>query len=321
MDLERMLEKCHRDQWKVGDLDWTRTPREMSPEDEVKIVQYFTDMAGIERLAGALFEEQRRRVDDPTLREIFTTFVVDEVRHSHAAQMLADFYDVHRYRTYQQNEHLTAFTPAFVDAIRYLSPGIANAYITSGELLLDIALLRSLDAYVDDEMSHAAMTLINRDESRHLAIDYYMTEYYCSDEYAAKLASQPSAPFDEQLKAAWAFALVLYHAAPFFRDVFFGPMDLVDPEGTRLLAAFKRIQLLGQKDAVAKQPFTRFMQTMQALYNNPISGSLFGPVLQRIIGTDPRVIVRLYDEAEVAWARRATFAEMAEEALQQKYVN
>jgi hypothetical protein len=72
---------------------------------------------------------------------------------------------------------------------------------------------------------------------------------------------------------------------------------------------------------VAKQPFTRFMQTLQALYNNPISGTLCGPVLQRIIGTDPRVIVRLYDEAELEWARRASFSEMAEEALQQKYVN
>jgi hypothetical protein len=321
MNLERMVEKCHRDQWKVGDLDWKRTPREMGPEDEVKIVQYFTDMAGIERLAGALFEEQRRRVDDPLLREIFTTFVVDEVRHAHAAQMLADFYDVHHYRTYQQNPHLTSFTPAFVDAIKYLSPGIANAYITAGELLLDIALLRSLDAYVNDEMSHAAMTLINRDESRHLAIDYYMTEYYCSDAYAAKLAAAPAVSLDVQLKAWRAFALVLYHAAPFFRDVFFGPMELVDPDGKRLLAAFKRIQLLGQKDVVAKQPFTRFMQTMQGLYNNPIAGTLFGPVLQRIIGTDPRVIVRLYDEAELEWAQRASFSEMAEEALQQKYLN
>ena len=321
MDLERMLEKCHRDQWKVGDLDWTRSPREMSREDETKIVQYFTDMSGIERLAGALFEAQRRRVDDPILRDIFTSFVVDEVRHSHAAQMLADFYDVHHYQTYQQNPHLTAFTPAFVDAIKYLSPGIANAYITSGELLLDIALLRSLDDYVDDEMSHSAMTLINRDESRHLAIDYYMTEYYCSDEYAAKVAAEPAASITEQAKAAAAFALVLYHAAPFFRDVFFGPMDMVDPEGKRLREAFKRIQLVGQKDEVAKQPFTRFMQTMQGLYNNPVVGSLFGPVLQRIIGTDPRVIIRLYDQAELEWARRASFSEMAEEALAQKYVN
>ena len=321
MDLDRMLEKCHRDQWKVGDLDWTKKPREMSRDDEMAVVQYFTDMAGIERLAGALFEEQRKRVDDPRLKEIFRTFVVDEVRHSHAAQMLADFYDVHHYQSYQANPHMVQFTPAFVNALKYLSPGIANAYITTGELLLDIALLRSLDDYVDDEMSHAAMHLINRDESRHIAIDYYMTEYYCSEEYLEKLRSMPKPSLKKQAQAWQAFALVLYHGQPFFRDVFFGPMDLVDPSGKRLLEAFKRIQLLGQKEEVAKQPFTRFMQGVGDLYQNPIANRLAGPVLQRIMGVDPRVIVELFNEAEVAWAKKASFSEMAQEALDQKYVN
>src|SRR5262249_9225450 len=98
MELLRMLDKCRRDQWRVGDIDWSLPPRPMSKEDEIIIVQLFTDMAGIERLSGALFVEQTRRAKDPVLKEIFETFVVDEVRHSHAAQMLADHYDVHHYK-------------------------------------------------------------------------------------------------------------------------------------------------------------------------------------------------------------------------------
>ena len=43
----------------------------------------------------------------------------------------------------------------------------------------------ALDDYVADEMSHSAMHLINRDESRHIAIDFHMTEKYSSDEYWA----------------------------------------------------------------------------------------------------------------------------------------
>lgn len=97
MDLRVMLEKCEREQWRVGDLDWNKQPREMSRADEIAIVQYFTDMAGIERLAGALFAQQMKNADDEVLRRIFATFVKDEVRHAHAAQMLADFYDVHHY--------------------------------------------------------------------------------------------------------------------------------------------------------------------------------------------------------------------------------
>jgi len=49
------------------------------------------------------------------------------------------------------------FRPHFLAAIEFLPPEIANGYVTAGELLLDVALLRSLNDYVDDAMSHQAM--------------------------------------------------------------------------------------------------------------------------------------------------------------------
>src|SRR5687767_8423248 len=122
MELTRMLAKCVRDQWSVADLDFTQPPRPMSKEDELAVCQYFVNMAGIERLAGALFREERLRAKDETLREIFRTFEVDELRHSHVAQKLAEHYDVHRYRHYQPDPHLVRFAPAFVHAIRFLTP-------------------------------------------------------------------------------------------------------------------------------------------------------------------------------------------------------
>src|ERR1019366_8111389 len=192
----------------------------------------------IERLAGHLFVEQEKRADDPTLKAIFRTFVKDEVRHAQVAQMLADFYDVHHLTVYRQNEHLPRVTPAFVDAVRHLTDDVANAYITVGELILDIALLRSINDYVHDEMSDQAMRLINRDESRHIAIDYHMVEFYSSPEYARKLESRPAAPLQERVRGAKAFGLMLYYGQPFFREVFFAPMERVDPSGRRLLEAF-----------------------------------------------------------------------------------
>src|SRR5580704_11740413 len=115
-----MLERCRRDQWSPSDLDWSAKPRAMSPERERAIVQLFTDMAGIERLAGALFHEQQKRATDPTLRAIFESFVGDEIRHAQVAQMLADHYDVHHYRIYRTNPSLERFIPCFLDAIRLL---------------------------------------------------------------------------------------------------------------------------------------------------------------------------------------------------------
>jgi len=320
MELSVMLEKCEREQWRVGDLDWSKRPRDMSREDEIAIVQYFTDMAGIERLAGALFAQQMKNAEDPLLRRIFATFVKDEVRHAHAAQMLADFYDVHGYRVYQPNPALVRFTPHFVNAVRFLSPEIANAYITAGELVLDVALLRSINDYVGDEMSASAMELINRDESRHIAMDFHMTEYYASPEHLERLRTRPRPPLRHRAAGAWALAGLMYHAAPFFKSVFFEPMSLTDPSGRRIREAFKRIQILGTKPAVAGHPFTRFMQALQDLYNDhPVARLVFGRLIERIIGVDRSLLARLYTEGERRRAERMSFDELAEDALAAKF--
>jgi hypothetical protein len=215
--------------------------------------------------------------------------------------------------------HLARFREPFVRAVHHLPPDIANSYITSGELLLDVALLRSLDDFVDDAMSRQAMHLINRDESRHIAVDLRMVEYYASPAFDAWLAEQPAPTLVERATAAWALGRVLYHAGPFFRDVFFGPMDLVDPSGRRLHEAFKRIQLIGMRPGIADRPFQRFLRGVQDAFNDPRIEPIFGPLLARIMGLEPRVIRTLYTEEELARSRAMTFDELAAEALALKY--
>lgn len=310
-----MLKRCQREQWSIADLDWSKRPRPMSREDEMAIVQLYYDMSGIERLAGALFHEQARRTRDPTLRAIFESFIRDEIRHSQVAQMLADFYDVHRYKVYRRSPSLDAFLGPFIDAIAELSDEVANLYITSGELILDIALLRSVTDYVADEMSAEAMKLINRDESRHVAIDYYMTGYYASPEYRRDLQTRPATGTKEWLRAARTFARVLYYAQPFIRDVFFVPMARVDPSGRRLREAFKRIQLLEYKEEVALRPFIRFLQRMQDLYHHKVVGPIAGGLIVRIVGVGPQYLARLYSDAEMRRARSMSYEELAAEAL------
>ena len=136
MDLARMLEKCVRDQWSIDDLDWSLPPPHLPRDKEEAVVQYFIDMAGIELLAGALFEVQRDKTKDPTLKNIFATFVADEKRHSAVASRLSKHYDVHHYKDYVESASLTRFRPHFLKLVREASPEIANAYITSGESTL-----------------------------------------------------------------------------------------------------------------------------------------------------------------------------------------
>src|SRR5579883_3191336 len=184
--------------------------------------------------------------------------------------------------------------------------------------MLDIALLRSINDFVHDAMSEEAMRLINRDESRHIAIDYHMVEYYASAAYLARLSGEPAPSLGRRLKAWWTFANVIYRAKPFFKDVFFQPMEKVDPSGRRLREAIRRFQLLGSKPGVQERPFGKFMQTVQELYLHPIAGPLLGRLLARLAGVEPRFLEQLNTEAELEHARRASYDTLAEEALAAK---
>lgn len=318
MDLARMLSKCRRDQWTVDDLDWTLPPPRLPRGKEEAVVQYFTNMAGIELLAAALFEAQGRKTSDPTLRAIFDSFVVDEQRHAEVAARLARHYDVHHYRDYRIDPSLDDFRPHFLAAIEHLPPEIANGYVTAGELLLDVALLRSLDDYVADEMSHRAMELINRDESRHIAIDFHMTEVYSSDAFLAARKQRARPPVPERARGAWALVNMLWFAAPFLKNVFLRPLDVTDPAGRRLREAFKRIQLVTNKPTVARLPLSRFVLLMQRLYNHRVLGPLFGRGILRAMGADERFARVLYTDDELRRAQAMSFDELAAEAVEAK---
>jgi len=314
-----MLEKCVRDQWSIDDLDWAIAPPALPRDKEEAVVQAFLDMAGIELLAGALFEVQREKTTDPTLKKVFATFVVDEKRHSAVAARLAKHYDVHHYRTYVESPALTRFRPHFLALVENTSPEIANAYITSGELILDVALLRSLDDYVADEMSHRAMHLINRDESRHIAVDFHMTETYCSDEYLAEIRKRPRPSVRELARMSRVLLTMMWYAKPFLQQVFLAPMDRTDPSGRRIREAFKRIQLVLRKPTVARAPFSRAMIAMQNTYNHPILGKLFGRLLLRALGAEDRAARILFTKDELARTQQMSFDELAEEALAVKF--
>ena len=314
-----MLARCRRDQWSPDDLDWGQAPRALQPEDEARIVQLFTDMAGIERLAKALFEEQVRRARDPVLRAIFETFVLDEERHAVVAERLARHYDVRRLSRYEQTASLRSFGPYFRDAVRYLSDDIANVYITTGEVILDVALLRSINDFVHDGMSGQAMDLINRDEARHIAIDYYMVGYYASPDYAEDRRRRPRPSAAELGRGAWTFANLIWRARPFIQDVFFTPMALVDPSGARLREALKRVQALSAKPGVADRPFGRYLHFLQDSYHRPVVGKVFGGVLGRLSGVSPTYLARLNSEEELAASAGKSFEALAEEVLAIKY--
>src|SRR6185369_14771376 len=138
---------------------------------------------------------------------------------SHAAARLADHFDVNHYQVYTPSLPMLRFIPYFTSAIDSLHPAFATSFILTGELILDMALLRALNVYIDDPLSRAVVEKINQDESRHLAIDMHMTEYFAS----AGRAGNVNPWLDRNW---WA---VLTWAPGFFAEVFFRPMQRFDP--------------------------------------------------------------------------------------------
>ena len=117
--------------------------------------------------------------------------------------------------------------------------------------------------------------------------------------------------------AAWrrvAFASMLYYGQPFFRDVFFEPMERVDPTGTRLREAFKRLQLLGAKPATMNTWFGTFMRTLELGYNDPRIRKVAGPAIGRIVGVGD-FLQHMYTDEEGVRAATMSYDELADEAL------
>jgi len=273
LDLEKMLEHCERGQWSVDDFDWRRPPIGLSPGQERRVCAYFVNMSYIERIAGALFLSLSRRLDDPVLAAIFRTFHADELRHSHAAARLADHFDAHHYEVYTPNIPMLRFIPHFVRAIDRLHPAYATSFILGGELILDTALLRGLNAYLDDPLSRAVVERINQDESRHLAMDMYLTEYFAGRD----LDSDRRSPWRDP--DWWG---VLGWGPAFFAEVFFRPMQILDPAQVQMEDAMRRFRRFYDRATVAANPAVQqFRAVVQFLESRP--GAILGRGLEEVI--------------------------------------
>jgi hypothetical protein len=281
VDLERMLERCVQGQWSVDDFDWTGSPIPLSAEQETQVCAYYVNMSYIERLAGALFRSLSERTDDPTLRAIFRTFVDDEVRHSQAAARLADYFDVHHYRVYTPNLPMLRFIPYFVGMIDSMSPAFAQSFILGGELILDIALLRSLNAYVDDPLARAVVERINQDESRHLAMDMHMTELFARPAEAKIETTGPWPGADFWGVLAWGPA--------FFSEVFFRPMQVLDPGQEKMRDVMRRFRRFYDRSTVSGNPAVEQFRGIVAFAESPLGtwvGTGLETFFRRVMGVD-----------------------------------
>ncbi len=182
LDLERIRHLTARGQWTVDDIDWSQPLKDKATlsdraRREAGCALLFT--AGLERQAAYIFELCARYVDDPTAREVYELFRQDELRHAEAEIRLAARYGV----TWEDLPRGARQMIKIFDASREkeLDPRaefeFGSAFILLFELALDTILMPALKKLSDDPIQAEVFRRIDADESRHLAMDYWLLEH------------------------------------------------------------------------------------------------------------------------------------------------
>lgn len=285
LDTNKMLERCRKGQWDIEDFDWTKTPEiKLSKEDEIRFCQYFMDMSYIELVAGALFLSLSKKMTDPTLKEIYVLCYEDEERHSLAAHKLCHYFDIHQHKIYTPNINLIRTIPYYLKAIENAPPSVANMIILFGELILDIALLRGINERMPDPLSRSVIEKINADESRHLAMDFFMTEY-CSEN---DLTTKENANYNMFNILDFQTMKLNRYGWPSLMSVLFRPMAALDPTNKQMKGAMRRFRSILLKDSTQNNPTVRNINNLADFFESPIGG-VAGRVLRKTASSVSRV--------------------------------
>ena len=305
-DLNRLAQKARRPGWTLDDLDFTHPPT-LSPEDEATVVQYLTDFVMIERMAGAFFHALSEKVLNPTAREVLLAFVADETRHAYAMQRLADYYDVHKLRIYAPNPWIIRLVQRLEEWSRVVPPDSASVGVTVGEICFDVAYLKPLEEYLNDPTAREVLRRIHRDESLHLALDYWLLEHFSEH--------SPSFSWLQHAEIAWRYARAFQVGFPFMRNVFFGTNARLDHSGVRLREAAKRIQLALDRPAIASRPTGKFFHTVQAVFDHSLTGPVARRAFAGLLGADPALFRTQATAAERERARTSSVEDVARDTV------
>ena len=177
--LDRMLSAVQNGQWSVDDFDWS-TPLQgaegLSPRARTEAAYSLLFTAGLERQAAAIFDLAAEFADDEQARQIYKLFAKDERRHAEAETRLAA-----RYGVAPEDLPLPIRWSLKTLAKNFRAPNrglheLSSAIIVLFELALDTMLLPALKEQVDDPLQSKVFRLIDLDETRHLAMDYWLLD-------------------------------------------------------------------------------------------------------------------------------------------------
>jgi len=178
LDLSRILKLTQRGQWSVNDIDWDQPLSdwdEISPTARKEAGWALLFTAGLERQAAHTFDLCSQFIDDPEAKRIYQLFREDELRHAEAETRLAARYGV----TWEDLPKGARVMFDILERHREDPAAVfefASSYILLFELALDTILMPSLKKLSRDPIQADVFRRIDQDESRHLAMDYWLLE-------------------------------------------------------------------------------------------------------------------------------------------------
>jgi len=184
INLETLLEVAKRGQWSVHDFDWSTPVQDRiawSSRKKKLLGRMLLMTAGFERLGVDAFMIHAKHTDDKVAKTIFQLIALDEQRHADAEVELAKRLGVIwgdlpspvrlMFKRFGQDIRSASRKP-----ISRLLHEFAASGVPVAELALDTLLLPALKKMSDDSLLMEVFKLIDRDEARHIAMDYWLLE-------------------------------------------------------------------------------------------------------------------------------------------------
>lgn len=179
LNLDRILEATRRGQWSVDDFDWSRPlegTEHLTKREKRDAGMALVFVAGLERQAARVFALCAEYTDDPRAREIYRLFEVDEQRHAAVELRMAARLGVHwRDQSLPVRWMFKTLAKNFDPPSRAVHE-VSAATILLFELALDSILIPALKELIDDSLQAEVFRRIDLDESRHLAMDYWLLD-------------------------------------------------------------------------------------------------------------------------------------------------
>ena len=181
-DVKNILKIAKQSTWSVEDFNWDEPLSKDLDEKSKKLLgTAFLYISGIERLGASAFRIHSKNVNDENAAELFELFAQDEERHAEAELAMAKRLGYEWKDLPWSARRMFKLLQKDLESLpeKEIGRWIHNVNCSSimfFEFGLDSVVLPILKDMTSDNLQKKVWAKIDKDESRHLAMDYWLIE-------------------------------------------------------------------------------------------------------------------------------------------------